>query len=368
MFLKVNTSLGSKDTGLLTALQAHFSGNMNGARVKLICLFITALCKVKTISYDKLASGFDVKAKKNSSYRRIQRFMAEFTLPMKMISRLIFSLLPEKTDLTLVLDRTNWKFGSKNINILMLGVSYRNVAFPLMFSMLDKRGNSSTQERIDLLTSYIDWFGKDTINCLLADREFVGDRWLGFLTEHGIPYHIRIRNNFKVYSYQRQAEINAFWLFNHLKLNELHHHPKIIKMHGQDCYLSGCKIKDREGKQEFLLVVSFNKPERALATYRKRWHVETLFRGLKSSGFNIEDTHVTGLERLEKLFLLTMIAFVWCYRIGDFIDQNIEKIKNKTHGRRAVSVFKYGLDYLSKSLLTGFNELELRLFKFLSCT
>lgn len=85
---------------------------MNGARVKLICLFITALCGIKTINYDRLASGFEVKVKKDSSYRSIQCFMAEFELPMKTISTLIFRLLSEKTDLTLVLDRTNWKFGS----------------------------------------------------------------------------------------------------------------------------------------------------------------------------------------------------------------------------------------------------------------
>ena len=78
--------------------------------------------------------------------------MADFDLPMKLVSTLLFSLLPEKTDLSLVLDRTNWKFGPKNINILMLGVSYKNVAFPLMFLMLDKRGNSHTKERIELVT------------------------------------------------------------------------------------------------------------------------------------------------------------------------------------------------------------------------
>jgi len=32
---------------------------------------------------------------------------------------------------------------------LMLCVSYKNVAFPLMFVMLDKQGNSNTVERID---------------------------------------------------------------------------------------------------------------------------------------------------------------------------------------------------------------------------
>ena len=363
-----NTSLTSKNTTLISVLEQHFKGDINLARVKLIGLFIIALCKVKTINYDRLASGFDTKVNKSSSYRRIQRFMAGFDLPMKIISTLIFSLLPEKTKLSLVLDRTNWKFGTKDINILMLGVSYKNVAFPLMFKMLDKRGNSDTQERIDLINQYMEWFGKETIDCLLADREFIGGKWLEFLNDEKIRYYIRIRNNFKIYSYQKQEVIKAFWLFNNLKIGEFYHYPKIVELHGQRCYLSGIKTIDRGGKMEFLIIVSFNKPEQAMVYYKQRWQIETLFRGLKSSGFNIEDTHVTNLERLEKLFLLTLIAFVWCYKIGDYVDENIQKIIIKKHGRRAVSVFKYGLDYLSKFLLTGFKSLENNLFCFLSCT
>lgn len=363
-----NTSLECKDTQLISVIQGHFKGKYNLARVKLICLFIIALCKIKTINYDRLASGFDTKANKNSSYRRIQRFMKEFELPIKIVSSLIFNLLPCKSNLILVLDRTNWKFGSKNINILMLGVSYKNVAFPLMFKMLDKRGNSDTEERIDLIKLYIELFGKESIDCILADREFVGEKWLDFLNQNNIRYYIRIRNNFKIYSYQKQEEIKAFWLFNNLKVGEFYHYPKIVELHGQRCYLSGSKTINRNGKMEFLIIVSFNKPEQAMIYYKERWQIETLFRGLKSSGFNIEDTHVTDLERLEKLFSLTMIAFVWCYKIGDYLDQNIQRIKIKKHGRRAVSVFKYGLDYLSKFLLTGVNSLENNLFHFLSCT
>ena len=300
-----NTSLKYKDKALIAVLQEHFKGDINLARVKLICLFITALCKVKTINYDRLACSFDIKTDKNSSYRRIQRFMKGYDFPQKIVSILIFNLLPSKEDLVLVLDRTNWKFGTKNINILMLGVSYKNVAFPLLFKMLDKRGNSCTEERIELIKKYIEYFGKSSINCLVADREFIGDKWLEFLNDNKIRYYIRIRNNFKIYSYQKQREIKAFWLFNNLKVNEFYHYPKIIELHGQRCYLSGSKTIDREGKMEFLILVSFNKPEQPMVFYKQRWQIETLFRGLKSSGFNIEDTHVTDLESLEKLFSLT---------------------------------------------------------------
>jgi hypothetical protein len=123
----------------------------------------------------------------------------------------------------------------------MLSVSYKNVAFPLMFRMLDKRGNSNTVERIALVQDFIDWFGKDGIDCLLADREFVGAQWLGFLNSNNIRYHIRIWNNFKIYSTRKQREVTAWHLFNNLKIGELRHCPKIMKKHGEECYTSGVK-------------------------------------------------------------------------------------------------------------------------------
>ena len=53
---------------------------------------------------------------------------------------------------------------------------------------------------------------------------------------------------------------------------------------------------------------------------------------IKTNGFNIEDTHITHIDRLEKLMLIVMIAFVWCYKIGDFIDREIKAIVVKKHG------------------------------------
>lgn len=367
MSLTTNTSLDPKDTQLLGVFTSHFKGELNLARIRLMCLFITALCKVKSVNYSKISSGFASASLANSCFRRVQRFMSEVELPMKGIASLIFKLLPVQDSLVLVMDRTNWKFGVKDINILMLGISYRNVAIPLMFKMLDKRGNSNTVERIALINDFIGWFGRDCISCLLADREFIGEDWLGFLNHNNIPYHIRIRNNFRIFLPRKQKEVTAWHLFNNLNINEFRHYEKIVIMHGQLCYLSGLKTV-REGKTEFLILVSFKKPEQALAYYKQRWQIETLFKAMKSSGFNIEDTHVTALDRLEKLILLTMIAFVWCYKIGDHIDRKIKPVKIKTHGRRAVSIFKYGLDYLSECLLSGFNKLNINLIRFLSCT
>ncbi len=81
-----------------------------------------------------------------------------------------------KDDLKLGLDRTNWKIGLKEINLLMLELAIKNVAISLMFKMLDKRGSSDLQERRKLIMKYIERFDKQSINFLLADREFVASK------------------------------------------------------------------------------------------------------------------------------------------------------------------------------------------------
>ena len=172
-------------------LRQNFAGKMNLARIKFLGKFICALCKVQSVSYEKLKTAFESDAKSASSLRRIQRFIAEYILDCDLIARLIFKMLPHQPPYRLAMDRTNWKFGETNINVLTLAIVYDGVAFPILISMLDKRGNSHTQERIAIIERYIRLFGYETIDALLADREFVGEKWIQYLNQRKIKYHIR---------------------------------------------------------------------------------------------------------------------------------------------------------------------------------
>ena len=72
----------------------------------------------------------------------------------------------------LCLDRTNWKVGRRDVNILMLAVVTRRLRIPLMWTVLDKAGSSNQCERIALMRRYLALFGPRSIAWLLADREF----------------------------------------------------------------------------------------------------------------------------------------------------------------------------------------------------
>ena len=103
MTLKKNISSGNKSTNLLSIFQRYFSGKFNLAKIKFIYLLISSLCKVKAANFQKLSIGFDNKAATSSNYRRIQCFLADVVLPMRWIAELIFSLLPKKNNLILVI-------------------------------------------------------------------------------------------------------------------------------------------------------------------------------------------------------------------------------------------------------------------------
>ena len=364
----MNASIDYKNSNLIDSLTSFFGDEMNYARIKFLSLFIIALCKVQSVCFEKLATGFDCKATKSSSLRRIQRFMASYLLEVDLISKLVFSLLPHKPPYTLAMDRTNWKFGSTDINILAIGIAYQGVAFPIMFKLLPKRGNSNTQERIDIMNHFIQLFGKIAIKQLVADREFVGEKWVKYLNYEDINYHIRIKENFLVKNPRTGKTIKASWLFCNVMLNQIKVLDRIYYVNDQLCYLSASKIKNKNGAPELQIVISFKRPQDAMSSYRERWQIESMFRAFKTSGFNLEQTHLSDINRLEKLFALAIIAFVWAYKVGLFLHYNIKEIRMLKHGHRAKSFVKHGLEYIATILLNAHSQDKIGIFDFLSCT
>ncbi len=89
---------------------------------------------------------------------------------------------------------------------------------------------------------------------------------------------------------------------------------------------------------------------------------------MKSSGFNIEDTHMRDMERIARLVAMVCVALVWAYLVGEHKDINIKPIRVLKHGRKAKSLVKYGLEEISTILLRPTYTPKFDVFKFLSCT
>ena len=322
----------------------------NKSRADLIASFIVSLIKVRTVNMIEIASGVPGKAKDDSKYRRLKRFFEKFEFCYRSVAKLVIAMvdLPEN-GWEISIDRTNWKLGKKNINPLVMGIVRFGVAFPIRWTTFSKRGNSNTEERIRL----IEWFerilGIDKIKCLYADREFVGEEWLEYLSMKKVHFCIRIRENFLA-SNSRGRRVPVKNLFRDMKPCE----KRILEgkrlVNGIPVHVVGMMLPD--GKR--LMLVTDEDPDSALENYKKRWGIETLFQCLKKRGFNFEDTRMTFPERIDKLIALLAIAFAWCHVTGKWRSEQ-RKIKIKKHGRKEISLFRYGLDFL-RQLLLNFHE------------
>ena len=166
----------------------------NKARMACFVGMLIALFKVRTINLTELACGFSSNATIDSRYKRIKRFFKDFTIDFSLVASWVIQFfgLTDK-QFYLSMDRTNWQWGKQNINILMLSITYKGIAIPLFWSLLDKKGNSNTSERIALMDRFIIQFGKDNIMGLLADREFIGADWFRWLKKERIHFIIRIK-------------------------------------------------------------------------------------------------------------------------------------------------------------------------------
>ena len=209
----------------------------------------------------------------------------------------------------------------------------KKISLPLIFVDLDKEGNSNTTERLDLLRDFDVVFGFGRINSLIADREFVGQKWFITLNKNGIPYFIRVKQNTLLP--WGDKPIQASELFNHLN----GYQTRLIEkeMYGSTVSFVGTRSLSGE-----LVIVMSNQSLTAsqiLVKYLKRWSIEELFRKLKTSGFHWENTRMTKSARLVTLLIVLAFGLLMASLVG--YDQPIPW--KKTLGYPLYSVFKQGL-------------------------
>lgn len=336
---------------LRETLNMHF--HWNKARITCFTNILVGLFLTRTVNLTSIAVAFEGDAKRLSRYRRIQRFFSGYEIDYKVIAKFIFGIFGFQ-EIYLTLDRTNWKWGKSNINILTLGIVYKGIAIPIIWKLLDKYGNSDTPERIEIMKIFISYFGKACIKGLLADREFKGKTWFTWLIGEKIPFYIRIAKN-TVTSNSRGLSIDIDGLFYDVKVGE----ERILigkrNLWGLKVYISGTRAPDGE----LVLIATNDNLEQALKIYRKRWEIETLFQCLKGRGFNFEDTHIIDLDRIKKMVALLTIAFCWAHKTGEWYHTEVEPIIIKKHGRPAYSIFRYGLDLIREGFFKVIQKIEL---------
>lgn len=335
-------------------------------RLEFVSLFIMGVIAAKSVNFVQIATILNPTAKNASNYRRIQRFFEQFFFEETMLARFVLRQLGDDTPKVICLDRTNWCFGKLKINIMALGIAHRGTAFGFMWSMLPKSGNSNQAERVSLMRRLVNILPAHKIKALVADREFIGKDWFTFLIQSNINFHIRLRMNINAKKQENDVPRLVYALFKNLPVGQaltLHNKYKIC---GQYLSVTGMKLVGGD----YLILVTNGNPKDSFTFYKQRWEIETFFKAIKKTGFDVEQTHLQHTERISTLLTLICIAFVWAHVMGEHLNDHVKSIRVCKHGYLAQSFFRYGLDHL-RSIIVHLNVKTTEFYqalRLLSCT
>lgn len=334
---------------LADELRNSLKDHLGWGKPRLVCFvsMLLAVLRIQRMDLSRLAVAMDGTTDVTSRYRRLQRFFSEVRFDYDALARLIVNLFGfDRQPFYLTLDRTNWQWGKKNLNLLTLGIVYKGAAIPVYWLVLNKKGNSSQRERIALLKRFVSQFGSGSIQGILGDREFIGEQWWGWLNQQQIPFVMRMKAN-QLYRDQQGRERSVGSLFKSLAPGSSSILRKTRHVSGLPVWLSAMRLESGD----LLILASNRKQPKPFEVYSLRWEIEHLFQCLKGRGFNMEDTRITHYYRIKKMMALLALAFCWAHKTGEWKHNVVKPLKIKNHGRPEKSLFRYGLDYLADQLI-----------------
>ena len=178
----------------------------NYSRTTLHNLLVLSFCvfQVGSVNLNKLKSHVGRVLEKDiasdSGYKRLIRIFNKHSHSRLWLDILcyVFSLLRLNSEY-LILDGTSWKFQGSKHHYMTLGVLYQKVLIPIYWIDLKKLGISNQKERKKMFSRVFKHFNLSG-KILLADREYIGEKWFKYLVDNDLDFVIRLRDkNYQKY-------------------------------------------------------------------------------------------------------------------------------------------------------------------------
>jgi hypothetical protein len=157
---------------------------LNKARADGFAAAAIAAVQTQSVRLADIATHLPGEARAESKFRRMQNFFRRLRPDYEAVARFILGLLHAllgNKPLIIAMDRTNWEARNNDVNLLVLSLCLGDAGQPLLWTDLRHPGNSNTRKRIRLVRRLLRVLEVERIQCLVGDREFVGEDWFGWL-------------------------------------------------------------------------------------------------------------------------------------------------------------------------------------------
>lgn len=271
---------------------------------------------------------------------------------------LLLTLIPDIAKGYLIIDRTHWELGNRRYNLLVIGLLYQGVFFPLVWIDLARKGNSNWQTQLDLLDKLLSWWslsGKPLPQLFFTgDREFIHHRLIEGLQKREITFVLRLKENrsfqlcHKKGFREKKTRLKTFQRYMQIK-----HLNKVEILVGGTLIVNltivpNANLKSPKGQDNFVyLLTNMDDVTQAALFYRKRWKIECCFKHLKSGGFDLEALGVKEHHQIHILMACLVLVYALAVHCG-IIAIDIKPIKtrffkNQNATYPEVAIFRHGL-------------------------
>lgn len=323
--------------------------------LKNLFILLAALIQAKTVSLYELRNEVGkINEKCQSSplshYKRITRFFTKESKSSLWISVLEYGCSLLRVDRKIFyLDATEWCIGTFRLHCLVLAFHFQNIAVPVYFQLYEHKGVLSEEERIKFIKSAHQFLCLTGV-ILLADREFIGEKWFAYLDDLSIKFVIRIRKG----QYKNDTKVD----YNKLKIKALNGEKAstLLKVEKHSFRLWILKNVNQDQSEPLIYILTnLTEDQQAPAYYRLRWKIETLFKHLKTNGYNLEDLRMTNLDKIRLLISIVILAYILSVLMGRE-ERKEKKVRKKRYKNKtvyeAISLFKEGYSLLKQAFTT----------------
>ena len=339
---KSNQKIPSPMDTLLTILKPFQHSGMSLSLKKCLVSILQAMLVSWSVNILKIASEFISGTSVPATVRRIERFLCRGLVKRHEAARSILSTLPENGRFILSMDGTSWQLGGFKYYVLAVGICFDGISLPICFAFLPGHDITNFAEEIGMMESVVSIVGRGRIECLLADREFGNGNFIKWLQINHIRYCLRLRENLYVRKEGESKGRHLRDILSSLNTGEsVVLHDVWIMRKNNRVRIYATRRTGRDGGESLIILASPLECDYTGELYRRRWTLETAFRGLKTSGFNLEDTHLKG-ERFECMLSLLMIAFAAAFIEGLIKVHELPIPLMKNRQVKRISIFRYG--------------------------
>jgi hypothetical protein len=332
-------------------------------RINSLSGLISGMINQKSSHLSKIGTGLNNDIDANSQEKHAKRFLENkytnynvFYLPY--LACFIASISQNKQflstvrHLTLVIDGS--QMGSKHVT-LMVSIVLGKRAIPLFWVVKKgKKGHFPTEMHLDVIRKAVasirSIVSKETTLTLLGDGEFDSvELQRCCRQELHIGYVFRTACDSVMYENDDEFKPKDIKLDSNVKSLFI---PSIdfSKEKFEDVHFL-CWFDPKIYDDPLFLVSTFDNAPDIMDAYKKRFAIETMFKDLKTRGFNLHKNRLGKASTVANLIMVAALAFCFMMNFGIANTDNPLKIKIQRNDKNTNSVFSYAvllLQYLIK--------------------